>query len=312
MKKLLLVLVLLTSTCAFAQDKIITRSSSVIEAKVIEIGNDFIKYKRFSNQDGPVYSIPKKDITTIWYENGEEETFENSNLSTPSVPQEPVEESLILKSGTEIPIQIVTPIKAADVQKGQTIPFKVNKDISINGVTVIPFGTAVKGTVYEAKKSSWWGTKGRLGIKIDNISLPEGGNIPLNNGNVYVTGTNRTALSVLLFLFITIPACGICGSKAQIPPGYEIVANVAETLTLKKVNGIIFPEVKAPSYSSPETNHQEPSLPHRGTIVKTNSIVIDAIIESVSNDVVTYKKASKPNGKTYTIPKNMVGRIDYK
>lgn len=298
--------------CSYAQDKIITRSSSVIEAKVTEVGNDVIKYKRFSNQDGPIYSIPQKDVVTIWYENGEEEKFDNSTPSTSSEPQKDVEETLILKSGTEIPIQIVTPVKAADVQKGQTIPFKVNKDISINGITVIPFGTAVKGTVYEAKKSSWWGTKGRLGIKIDNISLPDGGTIPLNNGNVYVTGTNRTALSVLLFLFITIPACGICGSKAQIPPGYEIVANVAETMTLKKVNGIFSPEVKAPVYSSLTTDQQGPALPRRGTIVKTNSVVIDAIIVSISNDVVTYKKASKPNGTTFTIPKNKVGRIDYK
>ena len=89
--------------------------------------------------------------------------------------------------------------------------------------------------VYEAKRSSWWGTKGRLGIKISEMFGPNGEMIPLMNGDVYVTGKNRTTLSVLLFCFVTIPACFICGSKAEIPNGYEIQANVAAN-TLVKIN----------------------------------------------------------------------------
>lgn len=137
-----------------------------------------------------------------------------------------------VKAGTIVPLQIVNPTKAADVKEGQKVPFRVSRDINVNGVTAIPYGTLVNGTVYKASKSSWWGTKGKLGIKINSIIMPNGEEVPLENGDVYVTGQNRTALSVVLFCFVTIPACFITGSKAEIPNGYEIQANVASTTTI--------------------------------------------------------------------------------
>ena len=145
------------------------------------------------------------------------------------------QKEVTVKAGTIVPLQIVNPVKAADVSVGQKVAFRVSRDINVDGVTAIPFGTLVNGNVYEAKKSSWWGTKGRLGIKINELIAPNGEIIPLTNGDIYVTGKNRTTLSVLLFCFVTIPACFICGSKAEIPYGYELQANIAAN-TLVKVN----------------------------------------------------------------------------
>ena len=145
------------------------------------------------------------------------------------------QKEVTVKAGTMVPLQITNATKAADVSVGQKVAFRVSRDINVDGVTAIPYGTIANGTVYEAKKSSWWGTKGRLGIKITEMFGPNGEMIPLANGDVYVTGKNRTTLSVLLFCFVTIPACFICGSKAEIPNGYEVQANVAAN-TLVKVN----------------------------------------------------------------------------
>lgn len=139
---------------------------------------------------------------------------------------------VMVNAGTLVPLQIVNPVKAADVKKGQKIVFRVSRDINVEGSTAIPYGTFVNGTVYEAKKSSWWGTKGRLGIKIDELVTPNNEVIPLTNGDVYVTGKNRTPLSVGLFILVW-PACFICGSKAEIPAGYEIQTNVAATTSVK-------------------------------------------------------------------------------
>lgn len=138
-----------------------------------------------------------------------------------------------VKAGTLVPLQVVNPTKAADVQKGQKVAFRVSRDINVDGVTAIPYGTIVNGSVYEAKKSSWWGTKGRLGIKLNEIVMPNGEMIPLTNGDVYVTGKNRTTLSVVLFALVIWPACFICGSKAEIPAGYEVQANVASNTMVK-------------------------------------------------------------------------------
>jgi len=53
------------ATSTFAQDIIVTKDSKRIEAKVIEVNEDNIKYKIFDNQDGPVYSLSISRIDTI-------------------------------------------------------------------------------------------------------------------------------------------------------------------------------------------------------------------------------------------------------
>lgn len=143
------------------------------------------------------------------------------------------QEEVKLKAGTMIPLQVVNPTRAAEVHKGDNVLFQVVRDIAVNGQTVIPYGTLVNGIVYEAKRSSWFGTKGRLGININEINLPGGQNVPLNNGNVYVEGTNRTAVSVLLCLFITLPACFICGGKAELHNGYTVQTFVGQDTILQ-------------------------------------------------------------------------------
>lgn len=143
------------------------------------------------------------------------------------------QKEVIVKAGTLVPLQSINTVRAADVEEGSSVSFHVARDISIDGVTAIPYGTVVKGKVTLAKKSSWWGTKGRLGISINEIVMPDGDVIPLTNGNIKVNGTNRTVLSVILFCFVTIPACLIPGSRAEMQAGYQIEANVAAKTTIK-------------------------------------------------------------------------------
>lgn len=142
------------------------------------------------------------------------------------------QKEVVVKAGTMVPLQVVNPTKAADVKEGQKVAFRVSRDVNVDGTTAIPYGTIANGTVYEAKRSSWWGTKGRLGIKINEIVTPNGETIPLTNGDVYVTGKNRTALSVVTFIFVW-PCCFICGSKAELPSGFEVQTNVASNTTVK-------------------------------------------------------------------------------
>lgn len=66
---------------ASAQNLIVKKDGSVIQAKVIKIGTSEVEYKKWSNQDGPQYSIAVADILAINYQNGEKETFENVSSS---------------------------------------------------------------------------------------------------------------------------------------------------------------------------------------------------------------------------------------
>lgn len=76
MKKLFILFLLLTATHVMAQDVIVKKDGTTINSKVLEITTNEVKYKKFSNLDGPIYNIAKSDIKVIKYQNGEEETFE--------------------------------------------------------------------------------------------------------------------------------------------------------------------------------------------------------------------------------------------
>jgi len=75
--------ILLLAICAFfnakAQDIIVTNKGEEIQAKVEEVGDIQIKYKKFSHLSGPVYSLPKSEIFMIKYENGNRDVFNTNN-----------------------------------------------------------------------------------------------------------------------------------------------------------------------------------------------------------------------------------------
>ena len=70
---------LLISNNIFSQDLIFLKNGEEIKSKVIEIDTLKIKYKEFSNLEGPIYTIMKYNVFIIKYENGEEEIFYENN-----------------------------------------------------------------------------------------------------------------------------------------------------------------------------------------------------------------------------------------
>ena len=58
-----------------AQDVIMTRDYSVVNALVSEIGDDYVTYKAFDNQGGPNIKISTKNVFKITFQNGSEQLF---------------------------------------------------------------------------------------------------------------------------------------------------------------------------------------------------------------------------------------------
>ncbi len=75
MKYFLLVFAIVFSGYVFSQDLIILRNGDEIEAKVLEIDDADIKYKRASNPTGPTYKLLKSKIFFIRYESGDKDFF---------------------------------------------------------------------------------------------------------------------------------------------------------------------------------------------------------------------------------------------
>ena len=75
MKKHLLFLILIIPFLGNSQDFIFKKNGDEIKAKIVEIGKDEIKYKKFENLEGPIYVIEKSIIFLIKYENGSKDVF---------------------------------------------------------------------------------------------------------------------------------------------------------------------------------------------------------------------------------------------
>jgi hypothetical protein len=61
---------------------IIKTNGEEIQANVLEISTNEIKYKRFDNPEGPNYVIEKSQVFMIKYENGNKDVFNNSTGNT--------------------------------------------------------------------------------------------------------------------------------------------------------------------------------------------------------------------------------------
>ena len=81
-KNLLIALVSLSVPgTIFAQDKIFKSNGDVLDTKIRNVGAHNIIFVRYDNQSGPEYTIPKREVDKIKYENGSEESFTGDRMT---------------------------------------------------------------------------------------------------------------------------------------------------------------------------------------------------------------------------------------
>jgi hypothetical protein len=76
-----LLFAILTTTFCFSQDVITKTDGEEVKAKVLEVTQSEIKYKKFDNPNGPTYTILKKEVFMVKYGNGSKDVF-NSETET--------------------------------------------------------------------------------------------------------------------------------------------------------------------------------------------------------------------------------------
>ena len=67
MKKLLLYSLLFISTVGYSQDVITLADGRTVNAKILELTSDQVKYKKTDNLEGPTYTVNLSDLTKIKY-----------------------------------------------------------------------------------------------------------------------------------------------------------------------------------------------------------------------------------------------------
>jgi hypothetical protein len=75
MSKYLHLLFILIAIHSAGQDTLFLSNGEKSAVKVVEIDQTMIRYKKYSNIDGPLYTISKQDVLKISYQNGEIDNF---------------------------------------------------------------------------------------------------------------------------------------------------------------------------------------------------------------------------------------------
>jgi hypothetical protein len=74
-------LLLIGAASVSAQDIVLKRNGEEVQAKVMDVGNTEVKYKKFANPAGPTYVMLASEIFMIKYENGDKDVFETDKIT---------------------------------------------------------------------------------------------------------------------------------------------------------------------------------------------------------------------------------------
>lgn len=121
-------------SAAVAQDLIVRTDSTRIEARVTEVSPETVRYKRFSNPDGPTYVLPVAGIDYIRYANGETDRFRQPAAPAPA-PDAPV----AAPAPAPAPAPGVTaPVPGAPAAPAPGVPAAPAPDAPVPGTSAAP------------------------------------------------------------------------------------------------------------------------------------------------------------------------------
>lgn len=103
------ILFCLMSIGASAQDVIIRKNGDEIQAKVLAVSDSEIDYKKWSNQNGPTYTMSKDDVFMIKYINGDKDVFNDESRSV--VQEENSSSKYIAKSPAANNVELIRKYK---------------------------------------------------------------------------------------------------------------------------------------------------------------------------------------------------------
>lgn len=154
MKRFLFSLLVLaiTSVC-LAQDIIVKKDGSTIQAKVLNVTQYVVEYKSFGNPNGPTYTISIMDLRCINYENGTTKMFHspdgNSNTVTKETATQYSDDNTLLAIYSNLnkkqakPKKIVTPERLHKKGKRMKISgYAVGGTLLVGGIVSIIVGAS--------------------------------------------------------------------------------------------------------------------------------------------------------------------------
>ncbi|MEI3529161.1 MAG: hypothetical protein V8Q28_05160 [Alistipes sp.] len=150
-------------SAAVAQDLIVRTDSTRIEARVTEVSPETVRYKRFSNPDGPTYVLPVAGIDYIRYANGETDRFRQPAAPAPA-PDAPVPGTPAVPD----PLAAPTPASATSSDPAAPAALPVQYELKRYAVGDYYDFNGVKGVVCKVTEDGLHG----MVVSLDEVMIP--------------------------------------------------------------------------------------------------------------------------------------------
>ena len=151
-------------SAAVAQDLIVRTDSTRIEARVTEVSPETVRYKRFSNPDGPTYVLPVAGIDYIRYANGETDRFRQ-----PAAPAPAPDASVATPApAPDAPVAAPTPASATSSDPAAPAALPVQYELKRYAVGDYYDFNGVKGVVCKVTEDGLHG----MVVSLDEVMIP--------------------------------------------------------------------------------------------------------------------------------------------
>lgn len=108
--------------------------------------------------------------------------------------------------------------RRAGVRKGDLVPCKVWRDVTVGGAVLIKAGTPAMARVEKVRHAQIAGVKGKLILEALETTAVDGQTVQLDGG-YNKSGKNRMGLSIALGAVVALPLIFITGKPAELPKG---------------------------------------------------------------------------------------------
>lgn len=155
-------------SAAVAQDLIVRTDSTRIEARVTEVSPETVRYKRFSNPDGPTYVLPVAGIDYIRYANGETDRFRQPAAPAPA-PDAPVAGAPAAPApAPDAPVAAPAPASATASDPAAPAALPVQYELKRYAVGDYYDFNGVKGVVCKVTEDGLHG----MVVSLDEVMIP--------------------------------------------------------------------------------------------------------------------------------------------
>lgn len=213
----------------------------------------------------------------------------------------PAQDRAILRTGTEVQLRLMEEIttKKKKLRVGQRVRLETAEAVIVQGITVVPVGSAAMGEITDVENKGMWGKSGHFGARILYLTV-NGRQIRLSGAfddKGVAGGVGAVAVSAIIFLpagfFMT-------GTSAKLPAGTIVKGFVDEDVPLEIANAPM-PAMLVTGAGNPMP---APVLVAQSAASPTGPVL--AVI-SVPADGPRKLKAKTPSGYCYEVPNDYIG-----